>query len=287
MATSSEVDLGDEDSPDAVDAMLRHIYGLPFISGRDVEEEETDWPNFLIDVFEVSDKYDVPTLSDAVIKNLEKNYLLSDQFILGIQRHCGPTAKQLADKSLQRAMMRICVKHMSQLVEDKFFTELDEQGEIFAPVLSARLRNEISVEPQKDGRSDNFFSVTDIIESCDGIGYTLGSSVGGSCLPEHVMETAHEQIKTFLYPLSRADFVKHFRTIPEGLRTECVWTRVEGQAQSTNDELNTCRRCREKNRVCLMRSRRSHYPIFVGLKDQEFENGSGMWGDAAFWMREG
>ncbi|CAD0112091.1 unnamed protein product [Aureobasidium uvarum] len=68
-ATGAEVDLGDDDDSEAVHAMLRHIYGLPYIALEITKPnsgcEETLM--FCLNVFIVADKYDVIGLRQKIV----------------------------------------------------------------------------------------------------------------------------------------------------------------------------------------------------------------------------
>ncbi|KAG9598890.1 hypothetical protein KCU77_g6244, partial [Aureobasidium melanogenum] len=75
VATSEEVDLGDDDDPEAIHAMLRYIYDMPYahqITGSSTLEEDLI---FCLNVFIVADKYDVAGLRRKVVPDFRLHLL--------------------------------------------------------------------------------------------------------------------------------------------------------------------------------------------------------------------
>lgn len=63
VASSGTISLGDDDDPKAIHAMVRHLYDLPYDQASVLFAKSTSADlMFHINVFEVADKYDVPSL---------------------------------------------------------------------------------------------------------------------------------------------------------------------------------------------------------------------------------
>lgn len=133
MATSTEINLGDEDDALAITAMLRHIYELPY---DQIIDQDPDVKNenliFHVNTFVAADKYDVPTLRTAVVetfKALMETSWESEEFaqaIKSVWRHGSP-----ADHSLQLAAGEFCSGHVRELIQQEQFKEMIETEEPF------------------------------------------------------------------------------------------------------------------------------------------------------------
>lgn len=78
VASSNEVDLGDDEDAEAIRAMIRHIYDLPYdkmLEEHSVDDSAAYSTNegllFHISVYAVADKYDVPSLRPIIVKKFE------------------------------------------------------------------------------------------------------------------------------------------------------------------------------------------------------------------------
>ncbi|KAG9841761.1 hypothetical protein KCU98_g8725, partial [Aureobasidium melanogenum] len=135
--------LGDDDDPVVVDAMLRHMYNLPYSqslkSGSGVNAYK-----FHFDVFMLADKYDCPSLRHAALTNFRlaaDNSL--DKFrpydrstsalslIETIPHLCGPEAVQPADSSLRNEVLNFCVVNYTKMFEDALFRDRIKDGSMF------------------------------------------------------------------------------------------------------------------------------------------------------------
>ncbi|KAH0360350.1 hypothetical protein KCU65_g9457, partial [Aureobasidium melanogenum] len=142
VASSKEICLDDEDDdPEAILAVIRHIYGFPYDylyeSGPPFTFVITDLM-FHINVFTAADKYDVPSLRVLVVENFVQLMDLKwsadpKEFCTAVQRLCGPNATAFAaDRSLQASAASFCSKHITNLVKFDVFVSMLEEGEPFA-----------------------------------------------------------------------------------------------------------------------------------------------------------
>ncbi|KAH0003523.1 hypothetical protein KCU78_g13861, partial [Aureobasidium melanogenum] len=146
VATSEEVDLGDDDDPEAVHAMMRYIYDLPYA------QQVTDTPGsseesliFCLNVYIVADKYDVIGLRQKIVPDfrvfLQRTWR-SEEFIGCVKKLYGPDTINLADTSLQTAVADFFVDNISKINHHKSLVEMIEgdksfTGRILAGLLKA------------------------------------------------------------------------------------------------------------------------------------------------------
>ncbi|TIA37526.1 hypothetical protein D6C79_08060, partial [Aureobasidium pullulans] len=67
VAQSQTFSLGDDDSPEAIWAMFRHMYNFEYTFGKDLNGENA--LDYHIDVYEIADKYDCPSLRAKAVQN--------------------------------------------------------------------------------------------------------------------------------------------------------------------------------------------------------------------------
>jgi len=114
------IDLGDDDSPDAIRAMMQHIYGLPYDQPPNAEAAANKDLLFHVGVFAVADKYDVPTLRVLVVSKFK--ILLHDQPDLKVQAPAFEMAYQERnDHALQKAICKYCAYRTPHMFADKDF----------------------------------------------------------------------------------------------------------------------------------------------------------------------
>lgn len=139
VASSNEVDLGDDEDAEAIRAMIRHIYDLPYdnmLEENTVDDSAAYSTNedllFHINVYAVADKYDVPSLRPIVVKKFEDLMEItweSDDFTTSIQKLTGSSMGHVADPSLQAAAAAFCAKHLHKLAKQNDFVEMiQEEG---------------------------------------------------------------------------------------------------------------------------------------------------------------
>ncbi|KAH0288794.1 hypothetical protein KCU62_g4947, partial [Aureobasidium sp. EXF-3399] len=158
VAWSNEVDLGDDEDLEAIRAMFRHMYDLPYVQmleentvddtlADDTDDglpfcrrlfTDTDSTNedllFHIGIFTAADKYDVATLRPLVVKKfkalMETNWE-SESFATSIQKFTGPSAGHLADNTLQTAAAAFCAEKLPQLIKSDAFVKMIQEEEPF------------------------------------------------------------------------------------------------------------------------------------------------------------
>ncbi|KAH0370555.1 hypothetical protein KCU65_g2584, partial [Aureobasidium melanogenum] len=133
VASSSIIDLGEDDEPDMIRAMIKFMYGGRYIDYSRLHESIVE---AMVEMFILADKYDVKRLRisanshfaramDIAFSNVGKNVGYQHRFITSmIPRICGPSALQLADKTLQQSILNLCKKHWSTLHLDPDFCTL-------------------------------------------------------------------------------------------------------------------------------------------------------------------
>ncbi|KAG9697413.1 hypothetical protein KCU95_g3711, partial [Aureobasidium melanogenum] len=141
VASSNEVDLGDDENPEAIRAMIRHIYDLAYdkmIEENTVDDSAAYSTNedllFHIAVFTAADKYDVASLRPLVVKkfiDLMETSWESEGFATSIQKLTGPSAGHLADNTLQAAAAAFCAKNLTKLVKKDEFVKMIQEEEPF------------------------------------------------------------------------------------------------------------------------------------------------------------
>lgn len=151
MASSDEVDLGDDEDAEAVRAMIRHIYDLPYdkmLEENTVDDSAAYSTNedllFHINVYAVADKYDITSLRPIVVKKFEDLMEItreSDDFVASIQKLTGPSIGYVADPSLQAAAAAFCAKHLHKLVkQDNFVEMIQDEGPFVGRLLVGYLK---------------------------------------------------------------------------------------------------------------------------------------------------
>ena len=141
VASSDEVNLGDDEEPEAIRAMIRHMYDLPYdqmLEDNTADDSAAYSTNedllFHIGVFTAADKYDVASLRPLVVKKFEslmETNWESDSFPISIQKLTGPSTSHLADTTLQAAAAAFCAKYLVQLVKKDAFAKMIENEEPF------------------------------------------------------------------------------------------------------------------------------------------------------------
>ncbi|KEQ74814.1 hypothetical protein M436DRAFT_43111, partial [Aureobasidium namibiae CBS 147.97] len=136
VAWSNEVDLGDDEDLEAIRAMFRHMYDLPYVQIRLFTDTDSTNEDLLfhIGIFTAADKYDVATLRPLVVKKfkalMETNWE-SESFATSIQKFTGPSAGHLADNTLQTAAAAFCAEKLPQLIKSDAFVKMIQEEEPF------------------------------------------------------------------------------------------------------------------------------------------------------------
>lgn len=174
--------LGDDDDPVIVDAMLRHMYNLPYSQSLKSESCDNVY-KFHFDVFMLADKYDCPSLRHAAASNfrraadesLNKRYQFggpSNMLLLieMIPQLCGPDARQTADSSLRNEVLNFCVVNYTKMFEIAQFREQLKHGDMFDEDAMIKLLGKIGAIALRKQAQANLAN--------------YGPAVGG-CLPSH------------------------------------------------------------------------------------------------------
>ncbi|KAG9530516.1 hypothetical protein KCU93_g2682, partial [Aureobasidium melanogenum] len=121
-ATGKEIDLKSSDNPNAIQALLRHCYNLPY---DDVSVTTKGSYNlaFHADVFLVGDKYEVDNLCDTVLENFED--FAKSVSIYEVEREDVMEAYKivfagkLSDDRLQKAVKKYLNHNIIKFIQDK------------------------------------------------------------------------------------------------------------------------------------------------------------------------
>lgn len=150
--------LGDDDDPDIIDAMLRHMYNLPYSQSKVFG---SDMLKFHVDVFMLADKYDCPSLRSAAVSNFRRtaDWSISSGFttafgslIKNIANLCGSDAVQTADPSLRDTALNFCAVSYTKLFTYVEFRAQLHDGSLFdADAMTKLLVNFGELALKKDG----------------------------------------------------------------------------------------------------------------------------------------
>ncbi|THW29039.1 hypothetical protein D6D23_01417 [Aureobasidium pullulans] len=132
VAKSAIFDLGDEDSPENVEGMLKHMYGTTYMPS--IPKSTFDCIDLLeqhVSAYTVADKYDCPSMRIAIIAAVHSDILVTealyhrdDRCAALIARVCGPESPQLADPTLRQVFMDwISVSYRVFYLENKAFRD--------------------------------------------------------------------------------------------------------------------------------------------------------------------
>jgi hypothetical protein len=155
VASSPEIDLGDDDDPDQVEIMLRVMYDDDTVYGLNVLYMKD--PNFtkaLLDYYVLGDKYDFPVLRQQAKKMFIREIqgdvsLQSDNGIWtseifentakSIAMVLGPSAITFADRSIQKEVLEWCAMHFDELLWHRYFRKLLGKGRVFSTEFIGRI----------------------------------------------------------------------------------------------------------------------------------------------------
>ncbi|KAH0341466.1 hypothetical protein KCU81_g6309, partial [Aureobasidium melanogenum] len=137
--------------PEAVFAMLKHIYGMPFGSGSNCRPDGTSVIEYSIKVYKLADKYDILSVRRAAVEFIE-SYINAYLYLSKTQNPpasspipdciahiCGPDAPQLADLQLRNALFSWLSKNICALSKHNEFKVKIEDGSLLDVDLTAKL----------------------------------------------------------------------------------------------------------------------------------------------------
>jgi hypothetical protein len=138
------IELHDDANPEAIVAMLRHLYGSDY-EDQDLGEDETHLAALHLWVFMLGDKYDISSLRDnavvrfdAFISWEERSDYYFPTTIHAIQKLLGPEAPQLADQALVLSTTEFVLENYMSLIQDETFRSLLAKG--------AMLKNDLAIQ---------------------------------------------------------------------------------------------------------------------------------------------
>ncbi|THV90518.1 hypothetical protein D6D25_09700 [Aureobasidium pullulans] len=134
VAQSQTFSLGDDDSPEAIWAMFRHMYNFEYTFGKDLNGENA--LDYHIDVYEIADKYDCPSLRQKAVQgfsNCMRTFLTDSEIretVPIIRRICGSAASHPANSEIRVLMVKFLYYHSAELAGDIDFVEALARGDL-------------------------------------------------------------------------------------------------------------------------------------------------------------
>ncbi|THW61736.1 hypothetical protein D6D20_04807 [Aureobasidium pullulans] len=135
VAQSQTFSLGDDDSPEAIWAMFRHMYNFEYTFGKELNGENA--LDYHIDVYEIADKYDCPSLRQKAVQgfsNCMRTFLTESEIgetVPIIRRICGSAASHPANSEIRVLMVKFLYFHSTELTKDIAFIEALAVGDLF------------------------------------------------------------------------------------------------------------------------------------------------------------
>lgn len=135
VAQSQTFSLGDDDSPEAIWAMFRHMYNFEYTFGKDLNGENA--LDYHIDVYEIADKYDCPSLRQKAVQgfsNCMRTFLTDSEIgetVPIVRRICGSAASHPANSEIRVLMVKFLYYHSTELTKDIAFIEALAVGDLF------------------------------------------------------------------------------------------------------------------------------------------------------------
>lgn len=141
------IDIGNDDDPTAVTAMLRFFYDGSYLldkSGDNTADQH-------LTMYRLADLYDASDLRKAASRHLIGHfredrynwgspdpYRMADQIIRTIQQIIGPNADTFADNSIQEDVFKFIFEEASSLYKNELFQELLSDGSMFGESFTRR-----------------------------------------------------------------------------------------------------------------------------------------------------
>ncbi|KAH0341443.1 hypothetical protein KCU81_g6227, partial [Aureobasidium melanogenum] len=154
VSSSPEIDLGDDDDPDLVEAMLRIMYDDQDSCVMTVTFRYTDFFEALLDLYILGDKYDVPVLrhqtKDLLMSNIKSIVYIRDEKRVPVDetfeqaekciaKMLGPSAITFADRSIQEEALDWCAENLDDLLWRRPFRKQLGRGKMFSTEFAGRL----------------------------------------------------------------------------------------------------------------------------------------------------
>ncbi|KAG9592706.1 hypothetical protein KCU77_g4249, partial [Aureobasidium melanogenum] len=180
VATSEEVDLGVDDDSEAVHAMVRYIYDLPYAQQvTDIPGSSEESLVSCLNVFTAADKYDVASLRPMVVKRFEdlmETNWESESFATSIQK-------------LTAAAAAFCAKNLPKLIKQDEFVNMIQEEEPFTGRLLTDFLTGGSIETVQlrtcnqnscRNKEPSASNLQGLLYRCVVCGYNLNDMYGGS-----------------------------------------------------------------------------------------------------------
>ncbi|CAD0115428.1 unnamed protein product [Aureobasidium uvarum] len=139
----------DEHDPEPVYAMLKHIYGIPFVPRSSTDPRGVSGLKFCIKLYMMTDKYDIPSVRRIAVSVIQDHLFTSQNELFGlttlepIPRYialiCGPRAPQLADPELRDVLFSWLTENFCVLTEHQEYRDKIEDGSLLDSELTAKL----------------------------------------------------------------------------------------------------------------------------------------------------
>ncbi|KAH0277523.1 hypothetical protein KCU91_g3115, partial [Aureobasidium melanogenum] len=141
------IDIGGDDDPAAVTAMLRYFYDETYrLDGLDGDSADKH-----LTMYRLGDLYDAPDLrkraachfinslrEDRYGTSASDQYQFPDHIVRSVQQVIGPSADTFADNSIQGDVFKFIIEVASSLYKSELFQELLADGTMFGESLSRR-----------------------------------------------------------------------------------------------------------------------------------------------------
>ncbi|KAI4752799.1 hypothetical protein E4T51_14051 [Aureobasidium sp. EXF-12344] len=141
------IDIGDDDDPIAVTAMLRFFYEgnycLDDFDGKSANQHLT--------MYRLVDLYDAPDLRKAASRHLINSFrafspgwndsdqhLIADRVVQLVQQILGPSADTFADNSIQQDVFKFILQGANSFYNNELFQELLSNGSMFSEAFGRR-----------------------------------------------------------------------------------------------------------------------------------------------------
>lgn len=149
-ANKKVVELHDDANPDAIMAMLKHLYGSDY-KKQDWVEHEAHNIEVHLSVFILGDKYDISSLrvqAAALFKRFMDTECEHESYyaqtIYAIQKLIGPNAPQLADKALAQYTRDVVLDYYDYLFDNETFRSLMAEGSMLQKDLAMDVLDKIN-----------------------------------------------------------------------------------------------------------------------------------------------
>lgn len=141
-AKQNVINLGDDDDPDAIFAMLKHFYNMNYANQSIGPSGEAGELQFRLKVYQTADFYDAPDLraqaatrfyscmSNSIARPARSDDI-PEYVVLMIQEVLGPNAPVFPDDRLQDDIFHIVKTNTTKLHQNKLFLKLLAKGEMF------------------------------------------------------------------------------------------------------------------------------------------------------------